>query len=358
MERKLLTLLLTVVMMFALAIPAMAAQDDGFMDISQTSGSFSLPIVGGNAINSMTASGSPNGEGVFNGSLALVWAQNNNGERTITSNIEVVWGNYSRTGNNATQLFTVAQTCEPQSLQFSVVNNNGNTVRSTPITIPAFHIPGEQTTTVEAKCNVAGEWEIRCTLCNVLLDSGTIEALVCVPSEKNIITEAKCNAEGAWNIVCTVCSDVLDEGTIPIDPEKHNFDNGEVTDPTCTDGGFTTYTCLDCDYSYTDNAVDAAPCGNCEICNPVVIITGATNAKFVSISETSKNSRQWRLTFDVTVSYSNGTSDVVRYSTTLDGNNANLSGAFKFAADHDLAGMALTYDIKGNGSNIKEFSVR
>ncbi|MCL2752392.1 MAG: hypothetical protein FWE62_06535, partial [Firmicutes bacterium] len=84
-------------------------------------------------------------------------------------------------------------------------------------------------------------------------------------------------------------------------------------------------------------------------------IENASNAKFISITETAKNSRVWVLTFDVTQTYKNGGSEIVRYSINLNGNNANLDGKYKFADDHALAGYTLVYDIKGNGSNIKEF---
>jgi len=84
---------------------------------------------------------------------------------------------------------------------------------------------------------------------------------------------------------------------------------------------------------------------------------------FISISETAKGSRVWALTFNATVSFTDkdgkvvGT-EVVRYTIQLNGNNANLDGKYTFGADHDLAGFTLIYDIKGNGSNIKEFRIQ
>jgi len=199
--KKLLAVLLSVAMMIAMAVPALAAP--------------SIDINGGNAINSMAISGSADGEGTFNGSIAIVWAQNNNSVRTLTSNIDVDWGTYSRSGNNATQLFTVAQTCEAQNLQFSVVNNNGQTVRSNNFTIPAFHTPGEQETTKEAVCGELGAWELRCKDCDMLLDSDTIAALECIPGEQETTKEAACNEPGAWEIKCTLCGEATSSGVIP-----------------------------------------------------------------------------------------------------------------------------------------------
>ena len=43
---------------------------------------------------------------------------------------------------------------------------------------------------------------------------------------------------------------------LAVNPCDHNY-VGEVTDPTCTDKGYTTYTCSYCDKSYVDDEVDA-----------------------------------------------------------------------------------------------------
>jgi len=72
---------------------------------------------------------------------------------------------------------------------------------------------------------------------------------------------------------------------------------------------------------------------------------------FISIVETSKNSRIWMLSFYVLETYSDGSELLVRYEITQHSNNANIDGKI------DLGEYTLTYDIKGNGTNIKAFSV-
>ena len=47
-----------------------------------------------------------------------------------------------------------------------------------------------------------------------------------------------------------------DLALIPINNCEHNY-NSVVTNPTCTENGYTTYTCTECGYSYTDNTVTA-----------------------------------------------------------------------------------------------------
>ena len=64
---------------------------------------------------------------------------------------------------------------------------------------------------------------------------------------------------------------------------EHNFDS-VVTEPTCTEDGYTTYTCTDCGYSYKDTYVDATGHtdenndNTCEVCGNNVsdILVGET----------------------------------------------------------------------------------
>jgi len=89
-------------------------------------------------------------------------------------------------------------------------------------------------------------------------------------------------------------------------------------------------------------------------------LTIVSSARFFSVNGINgkANDTVRVLTFDVTVSKLEGASTVVRYVINLNGNNNNLDGRFTFGVGHDLQGMTLTYDIKGNGSNIKVFSIR
>ncbi|MCL1981774.1 MAG: C69 family dipeptidase [Clostridiales bacterium] len=90
----------------------------------------------------------------------------------------------------------------------------------------------------------------------------------------------------------------------------------------------------------------------------VKLANAAVTAKdFVSIVETSKNSNVWELTFKVLLTFATGETRVATYTVKLNGNNANLDGKYAFGAGHDLAGYTLVFDIKGNGSNIKDFKI-
>ena len=59
---------------------------------------------------------------------------------------------------------------------------------------------------------------------------------------------AECGKAGKTVSYCSRCGDKKEE-VIPA--LEHIFDAGVVTDPTCYSGGYTTYTCSLCEYSYT-----------------------------------------------------------------------------------------------------------
>jgi len=84
----------------------------------------------------------------------------------------------------------------------------------------------------------------------------------------------------------------------------------------------------------------------------------AGNAKFAGIIEMVKNSKVLTLTFEVTFVYEDGSTITKTISINLSGNNLNIDGKYVFPANHLLAGYTLTYDIKGNGSNIKVFNLK
>jgi len=93
-----------------------------------------------------------------------------------------------------------------------------------------------------------------------------------------------------------------------------------------------------------------------------IAVAETTIYDFVSIVETSKNSRVWELTFNVTLTLAGDDgvvvgAEVMTFKIALNGNNANLDGIFKFDDEHELRGYSLAYDVKGNGSNIKQLTI-
>ena len=84
---------------------------------------------------------------------------------------------------------------------------------------------------------------------------------------------------------------------------------------------------------------------------PILVGAAATAKDFIGIKETNKNSKVWILSFTVTEVYADGEKKSVPYAVEISANNANVDGKI------DLGAYTLYYDIKGNGSNIKEFRI-
>ena len=214
------------------------------------------------------------------------------------------------------------------------------------------HTPGAQTEILAPTCTVEGAWEIRCTVCDALLDSGKINALGHTPGEWTEILAPTCVDEGAWEIRCNVCDALLDSGSI----EELGHTPGErtvVEEPSRTEEGAWEIHCEVC-----DELLDSGTIAKLRVGNPQVLIQD-----FYSIKETYKGSNVWVMTFFAVVSLYDENDEFVRkerveYTVDLNGNNANQDGAFVFDEDHDFAGFTLMYDIKGNGKNIKELKIR
>jgi hypothetical protein len=57
-------------------------------------------------------------------------------------------------------------------------------------------------------------------------------------------TPATCSAKGVTLYTCQKCGATEEREDIEINPDAHNWNDGEVTSATCTKAGYTTYTCL------------------------------------------------------------------------------------------------------------------
>ena len=68
-------------------------------------------------------------------------------------------------------------------------------------------------------------------------------------------TEATCTENGYEFSVCTACGAVVGD-KVKIEDAHHNY-TSEVTDPTCLDDGFTTFTCTACGDTYTEAGAEA-----------------------------------------------------------------------------------------------------
>ncbi len=118
--------------------------------------------------------------------------------------------------------------------------------------------------TVAATCSTEGSYEsvVYCSDCKEELsrETKTIAKLAHTPGEgvEENKEPATCTKNGSYDLVvyCTVCNAQISRTAKTIVATGHEYTSA-VTAPTCTEQGYTTYTCSGCDDSYTDNYVNA-----------------------------------------------------------------------------------------------------
>ncbi len=107
---------------------------------------------------------------------------------------------------------------------------------------------------------------LECSVCGYTVDNN-------IPCEYNINSYPEL---GYDEYTCVYCdySYTVDTGVVEPEPCTHSYSE-EITDPTCTEQGYTTYTCSLCGYSYTDNYTDPNGhswdyfTGNCYECGEI-----------------------------------------------------------------------------------------
>ncbi len=84
----------------------------------------------------------------------------------------------------------------------------------------------------------------------------TVESIAHEHVYDAVVTPPTCTTGGYTTYTCSICGDSYIGDTTNIVP--HNYDV-VVTPPTCAEGGFTTYTCPDCGKTYVDDETDSLP---------------------------------------------------------------------------------------------------
>ena len=147
---------------------------------------------------------------------------------------------------------------------------------------PHDHQPGSWVTTIKPDCEQDGEKVQNCTVCKGTIATETIPALGHTDGVWVTVLEGTCEIEGVEHLLCTRCGHIIDErltGTTDHSFTVWNSQDGSthsrscedcgtvecdecdyvktVIDPTCTEGGQTSYECSLCGDSYTDTATAA-----------------------------------------------------------------------------------------------------
>ena len=127
------------------------------------------------------------------------------------------------------------------------------------------HTPGEavRKNEVAPTCEQEGSYDlvVSCTVCKTELESEhkTIEKLP--HTEGTAVKENEvlptCTEGGSYDevVYCTKCNAEMSRESKTTDALEHSY-TAEVTAPTCTEGGYTTYTCTRCKDTYVADFVD------------------------------------------------------------------------------------------------------
>ena len=154
--------------------------------------------------------------------------------------------------------------------------------------------------TIDSTCTNFGYIKYSCELC-----SKTIYDIIQPKhtfGEWEVTVPETCDENGVENNKCQFC-DYVDTREIPA---HHFWDEGVVTDPDCTNAGFTTYTCTACEknmveagpeatgHAMGESYVNVAPtctvdgeerkdCANCDYYESVVIAAGHDETKTIVV---------------------------------------------------------------------------
>ena len=112
---------------------------------------------------------------------------------------------------------------------------------------------GYEAAVTEPSCTERGYTTYTCAACGDSYEDAYTDALGHDYGDWETIKEATYEEDGQEHRICSRCGDEQ-KRIIPM--LMHSYES-VVTDPTCTEQGYTTHTCADCGNSYVDTYVDA-----------------------------------------------------------------------------------------------------
>ena len=112
---------------------------------------------------------------------------------------------------------------------------------------------GEWYVAKEPTCQTVGTEERLCLTCNTIFETRSITKLGHVSGEWKTTKAPTCKNTGEEKLFCNTCGIDLETRVLAV-TEEHDFFS-EVTPPTISAEGYTTYTCKICDFSKKDDYV-------------------------------------------------------------------------------------------------------
>ena len=189
---------------------------------------------------------------------------------TKTETAPVVPGNHT----NTTEYPAKASTCNVAGYTAYIYCNDCNTIISGKEPLPlAEHTWGDWSAPT-ATCTEDGTSTRKCSVCDAT-ETKPVSATGHSWGNWETTKEATCTANGREQRQCSICRETE---TKIINAKGHSYE-AVVTDPTCTEIGFTTHTCSVCGDSYIDSYVDALDHNWQNVGAPTVEATCTTSGK-------------------------------------------------------------------------------
>ena len=219
--------------------------------------------------------------------------------KTVT--FETTSSGYRAMVNTIEFLYSEVYTCEHQynetRVEATCTTNGSITYTCTKIdcgktkveVIEAFGHTEVDDVAIEATCTTAGKTAGKhCSICDeVTVAQTAVPATGHTEGDWIVDTEATEGVDGSRHKECTVCSETLITEVIPALSHVCKYTTVVVTDPTCTEAGYTTYKC-GCGESYTEAGEPAT--GHTEVVDDAVAATcttaGKTEGKHCSVCST------------------------------------------------------------------------
>ncbi|MBQ7580525.1 MAG: hypothetical protein IJU39_04360, partial [Clostridia bacterium] len=159
---------------------------------------------------------------------------------------------FEATGHNWGEgVVTTSPTCTENGVRTYTCANCGDTYTEA---VSATGHTVVEDAAVAATCTEAGHTAgTHCSVCGAVLSGN--EAIPATGHDyEAVVTNPTCTEAGYTTYTCANCGDTYtDDATEAL---GHNYET-EVTSPTCTTAGYTTYTCANCGDTYTDGEVPA-----------------------------------------------------------------------------------------------------
>lgn len=108
------------------------------------------------------------------------------------------------------------------------------------------HTPGEWTLTLAADCNGAGSQYRKCTACDSILETQTIEAGAHLYGEWQVQSDATCTKTGVKTRVCTLCEDTQSESIPALGHQNGTWQPDPAHPANCLQQGLELLNCTRC----------------------------------------------------------------------------------------------------------------